>query len=373
MRILHVNDEGLQELGGVSRYLERLLPAQEALGHQTRLLTGLAVHEGWRRVLDFWDPATRRAVEREVDAWGADVVHLHSVLRECSVSVTALRREVPIVLSVHDPKILGETEHGGRRLLELVDRRVKSPFERAVARRTVSRFAPVSQELTGRCEAAGLRPATWLPGPMFVPTVPPPAPSSCHDVVFTGRLAPDKGAVQLLQAWDLLAADHPDSRLHLLGDGPQWDTVQALAGPTVVLHGAVDQGAVSAALSGARVCVAPYQPSLRQASSLATLEAAAYGRPVVVGNDPAVVEILDRLGGGTAVDATDPAALAAAIGRLLDDPDAADAEGATLAAAVGLSYSPEAVARRSLEVYALSRDPAAGRASGRRRRRPWRP
>lgn len=365
MRILHVNDEPLDELGGVSRYLERLLPAQEELGHETRLLTGLAAHAGWRRVLDFWDPSTRAGVEREVDRWGADVVHLHSILRECSVSVTALRRPVPVILSVHDPKILGETEHGGHRLLELVDRRVKSPFERVMARRSVTRFAAVSEELTGRCEAAGLRPASWLPGPTLVPRYEPPPPSSCFDVVFTGRLAADKGAVQLLQAWALLVGHHPRSRLQVLGDGPEGPAVRRLAatiGESVVLRGAVSADAVSAALASARVCVAPYQPSLRQASSLATLEAAAHGRPVVVGNDPAVVEILDRLGAGTAVDAADPVLLAQAIARLLDEPEAADAEGTLLAAAVGRWYSPEAVARRSVEIYAeASADLARGR------------
>lgn len=357
MRILHVNDEPLTELGGVSRYLERLLPAQEALGHQTRLLTGLVSHTGWRRVLDFWDPASRAAVEREIDSWQADVVHLHSVLRECSVSVTAVRRDVPVILSVHDPKLLGETEHGDRRLLDLVDRRVKSPFERAVARRKVTRFAPVSEELTGRCLAAGLRPASWLPGPTLLPIVLPPQPSTCRDVVFAGRLAPDKGARQLLEAWELLAAGHPGSRLHLLGDGPEAAAVTDLArriGPSVVVAGAVSEEAVAAALAGARVCVAPYQPSLRQASSLVTLEAAAAGRPVVVGNDPAVVEILDRLGGGTAVDATSPALLAAAIACYLDDPARADAEGQVLSQAVGRWYSPEAVAVRSLEIYGLA-------------------
>jgi glycosyltransferase involved in cell wall biosynthesis len=355
VRVLHVNDEPLTELGGVSRYLERLLPAQEALGVQTRLLTGLVEHHGWRRVLDFWDPAARRAVEQEVDAWHPDVVHLHSVLRECSVSVTALRRQVPVVLSVHDPKILGETEHGDRRLLELVDRRVKSPFERAVARRHVTRFAPVSEELTARCVAAGLRPATWLPGPTLLPAVPPPPPSNSHDVVFAGRFAPDKGVLPLLQAWELLAPRFPASRLHLLGDGPEAALVADRArqlGASVVLAGPVGEAQVAQALAAARVVVAPYQPSLRQASSLVTLEGAAAGRPVVVGDDPAVVEILERLGAGTAVDATRPELLADALAAYLEDGARADAEGGTHAASVGRWYSPEAVARRSLELYA---------------------
>lgn len=349
MRILHVNDEGLEELGGVSSYLERLLPAQRALGHETRLLAGFIRHEGWRRALDVWDPAARRVVEREIDDWQPDVLHLHSVLRECSVAVVAVRRPLPVVLSVHDHKLLGRTVHGGVGVTDLLDRWVKSPFERAVARRRVSLFAPVSQELSELCTQARLGPSSWLPGPTLLPVQAPPPPSGCRDVVFVGRMSADKGVAQLLQAWELLDDRFPDSRLHLLGDGPE---LPASTRSSVVLHGAVDPAAVSRALADARVFVAPYQPSLRQASSLTTLEAAAHGRPVVVGNDPAVVEILDRLGAGTAVDATQPQRIADAIARLLEDGAAADAEGAVLAAAVGQWYSPEAVARRSLEIYA---------------------
>jgi glycosyltransferase involved in cell wall biosynthesis len=356
MRVLHVNDEPLTELGGVSRYLERLLPAQEALGVETRLIAGFVRHDGARRVLDFWDPAARRHVEETAAAFGADVVHLHSVLRECSVSVTATRGGAPVVMSVHDAKILGETDHGSRRVIGLVDRRLKSPWERWVARRHVQHFLPVSEELTARCAQAGLVPATWLPGPTQLPTAELTSPSSCHDVLYLGRLSSDKGVDRLLQAWHSLDADLRRSfRLRVVGDGPERQPLEQLArslGVDAVFDGPLDEDGVSAAYAAARVVVLPYlRTHLRQASSLVALEAASHRRPAVVGDDPAVVEIVNRLGAGSAVDARRVDDLAAAVAAYLVDADRADREGAAAQATVMEHYAPEAVARGSIALY----------------------
>lgn len=362
MRVLHVNDEPLSELGGVSRFIERLIDAQEASGVQTRLLTAPAHRGGLGKVLDFWDPAARRSVEAAVDEFSPDVVHLHNVLRENSISVAALRRSLPIVMSVHDPKILGETDHGTALLLGAVDRWVKSPWERSVARSRVTLFAPVSEELTARCIATGLRPAHWLAGPTLLPTASFPPPSQCNDVIYVGRLAADKGVMQLFDAWRLLGLSTSAWRLRVIGDGPQRAALQRWAHELeldVDFAGTLDSEGVSTALGAARLVVLPYQRSLRQASSLVALEAASHSRPIVVGDDPAVMEIIKRLGAGTGVDASSASSLAAAIAGYLDDGERCDVEGAVMAAAVLEHYSPEAVARRCLELYSLARELAS--------------
>lgn len=348
MRILHVNDEPLTELGGVSRYIQRLMPAQEALGLQTGLVTGVVQHHGIGKLRDLYDRRARAAVAKAALEFGADVVHLHSVLRETSVAVTSM--PLPVVMSVHDPKLLGETFHASA-LLGLLDRTVKSPWERFVARRNVDVFAPVSEELTRRCTKSRLRPAQWLPGPTLLPVGAQIKPSRCFDVVFVGRLALDKGVRQLIEAWLLLDPAH--GRLRIVGDGPERANleVRAAAIKSVSFEGELDEAGVSNVLAHARMVVLPYQRSLRQASSLAALEAAAHGRPLVVGDDPAVVEILTRLGAGTAVEAGDPQQLASAMRLYLDDPQRADREGAAAAKAVLEHYTPDAVARRSVAIY----------------------
>jgi glycosyltransferase involved in cell wall biosynthesis len=156
---------------------------------------------------------------------------------------------------------------------------------------------------------------------------------------------------QLLAAWRLLDTDLV---LRIIGDGPQRAELEAEAPSGVVFEGALSQQQVSEALATTRLVVLPYQPSLRQASSLAALEAASHGRPVVVGDDPAVVEILRRTGGGLAVDARDPQKLAAAISSYLTDGDRCDREGTAMQSNVLEHYSPAAVARRSREIYELA-------------------
>lgn len=378
MKVLHVNDEPLSELGGVSRYLERLLPAQERLGVTTQLLAGFAHHKGLGRIRDFWDSKARVHVEKAAQELGADVIHLHSVLRESSVSVTAARGDIPVVLSVHDPKILGETDHSSKKrgalgsggLIGFIDRTVKSPWERRVASKHVDLFLPVSEELTRRCRDAGLAPAEWLPGPTQIPTVPLTKASKCHEVLYVGRLAVDKGVAQLLAAWPKIVEQtlepgegHTPLKgknalvLRIVGDGPQRGELQRMAKRLNVdarFDGGLDEHHVSEAYARARIVVLPYLPRLRQASSLAALEAAAHSRPVVVGDDPAVVEILQRLGGGSAVDATNTAALAAKVVEYALDPQRCDAEGGLMASTVMRHYGPDAVAQRSLELYELA-------------------
>lgn len=349
MRILHVNDEPLTELGGVSRYISRLVAAQGVLGHDAEVIAGFASHVGWRRLYDFWDPAARRHVEAAADAFGADIVHLHSVLRECSVSVTALRGSAPVVMSVHDPKILGETDHGSHVLRGWLDRRVKSPWERRVARKHVALFEAVSMSLLKRCRDAGLTPTWLLRGPTFMPETVGPPPSACYDVLFVGRLARDKGAAELIRAWALLADDWPDFRLVIVGDGPERSRLPSAE--RVVFAGALDEAGVSAALSRARVLVAPYQPGMQQASSLVAIEAAAHGRPSIVGNPGGAAEILSSLGGGSKLDASDVEMLARSIAKYLSDPDRADQEGERMAQEVAHFFSADVVASLSIKHY----------------------
>jgi glycosyltransferase involved in cell wall biosynthesis len=61
-------------------------------------------------------------------------------------------------------------------------------------------------------------------------------------------------------------------------------------------------------------------PSRRpEGSSLSVVEAAAHGRPVIGSDDPAVAEVVERIGAGSIVPAGDPEALAAALRGYLTD------------------------------------------------------
>jgi glycosyltransferase involved in cell wall biosynthesis len=139
------------------------------------------------------------------------------------------------------------------------------------------------------------------------------------------RLEPEKGHPTLLEAWvDVLRAV-PDAYLLVVGEGSQRDALERLAGELRIAHRVVFTGrrddvpAVTAALDVAVL------PSYREAQGLSVLEAMALSRPVVASAVGGIPEMIDDGATGLLVPPHDPAALAAAIKRLLTDHPLADA------------------------------------------------
>jgi glycosyltransferase involved in cell wall biosynthesis len=112
------------------------------------------------------------------------------------------------------------------------------------------------------------------------------------------------------RAWQLLVA----------GDGPARAEIEAALnriGPTrVAFAGAVPEAALPAYYAAADLYV---WPAVREAYGLAMLEAAAAGLPVIAGREGGVEEVVRDGVTGVLTPARDPAAMAAAIDRLLTE------------------------------------------------------
>ena len=148
------------------------------------------------------------------------------------------------------------------------------------------------------------------------------APRRGH-LLFVGSLAPRKNLAGLLAAYARLAArrgDVPD--LVLAGGGPpdgaDADWRRAAADPRIAGRvrrtGYVDSATLRGLYAGACALVLP---SLDEGFGLPALEALALGVPVVASNRGALPEVVGEA--GLLVDPTDTAALADALGRILDD------------------------------------------------------
>ena len=156
------------------------------------------------------------------------------------------------------------------------------------------------------------------------PWKPRAAPPETGHLLFVGSLAPRKNVAGLLAAYARLVerrAAPPE--LVLAGgaapDGADADWRRALDDPR--LAGRVRRtGYVDAAMLRslyANAC-ALVLPSLDEGFGLPALEAMTLGVPVVASNRGALPEVVGEA--GLLVDPTDPAALADALGRILDDP-----------------------------------------------------
>jgi glycosyltransferase involved in cell wall biosynthesis len=149
-------------------------------------------------------------------------------------------------------------------------------------------------------------------------------PAEAQLVGVVARLEPEKGHPTLLAAWPEVVARCPQAHLLVVGEGSQREALEAMARELGIGHRVVFTGrrddvpAVTAALDVAVL------PSYREAQGLSILEAMALGRPVVASNVGGIPEVIQDGVTGLLVPPHDPAALAAAIVRLLTDHPLAD-------------------------------------------------
>jgi glycosyltransferase involved in cell wall biosynthesis len=141
------------------------------------------------------------------------------------------------------------------------------------------------------------------------------------------RLEPEKGHPTLLEAWPAVLHEVPDAYLLIVGEGGRRDDLERQARQLRIAHRVVFTGrrddvpAVTAALDVAVL------PSYREAQGLTILEAMALSRPVVASNVGGIPEMIEDGVTGLLVPPRDPAALAAAIVRLLKEHSFADTLG----------------------------------------------
>jgi len=155
---------------------------------------------------------------------------------------------------------------------------------------------------------------------------PRPAPTG-ELVLSVGNLDPAKGFDLMLHATALLRRQRPGLRYRIVGEGPERGRLEALIGAlgvaeAVTLAGALRGDALVEAYRQASVFVVPSRllsNGGRDGLPNVLLEAMASGVPAVGSSVAAIPEAIEHERTGLLVPPEDPRALAAAIGRLLDD------------------------------------------------------
>ena len=165
---------------------------------------------------------------------------------------------------------------------------------------------------------------------------------------FVGRLVDQKGCDVLIQAMPKILAQHPDTRLRVVGDGEQRQRLEDLAERLDVSRAVefVGYRPMSAALMDELDIVVV--PSRYEPFGIVAVEAMASGRPVVASSVGGLSEIVADGKTGLLVPPGDADRLAAAVSRLLDLPDVRAAMGAAGKQRVAERFSPLA----SIQAYA---------------------
>jgi glycosyltransferase involved in cell wall biosynthesis len=402
VRILHVN-KFLYRRGGAEAYMLDLAALQRKAGHRVEFFAMAHPENLPGRFVDrfpayieleppssslagqlrsagrvLWSTSAQRGMSQVVEDFAPDVVHLHNVYHQLSPSVLEpLRRlGIPAVMTLHDYKLACPNyqflDHGSPcqacvdgGFRQAVRRRCKGGSLPASAlcateswlhRRTgaygpVGRFICPSRFLAGRMARAGVFPdrLRWVPHFVEVDRFPPKTDPG-GDVVFAGRLSPEKGVDTLIAAIGRLG---PSAVLQVAGEGADSARLRNLADDLapgrVVFHGRLGKADTVALLRSGAVVAVPSRWYENQ--PMIVLEAMALGVPVVATDMGGLPELVEPDVTGALVPPNDDEALAAALAGLLDHPDRALAMGRAGRAEVAWTHRPELHLERLDDVY----------------------
>jgi glycosyltransferase involved in cell wall biosynthesis len=259
-----------------------------------------------------------RAVRRA--ARGADLVHAHWLL----TAAVARFGGRPFVVTLH-----GSGSAGRFSDVELAESR---PRVVHALLRPAAAVICVSETVAAAVRSAGVD-AVVIPNGVRVPEE-VGAPAEPPEVLYVGRLAPEKNIDTLLEAVG-------DLNIVVAGDGPLRDRV-----PNAL--GAVPHADVERLLERASVVVAPCET---EGFGLAAAEAMAFARPVVAAAGGALLELVNDGETGLLVPPRDAPALRRAVERLLADADLRERLGRAARARARERFGWDGVIERTLEVY----------------------
>ncbi|QCW05194.1 glycosyltransferase family 4 protein [Natrinema pallidum] len=173
------------------------------------------------------------------------------------------------------------------------------------------------------------------------------------EILFLGRLAPKKRVSDLIDAFDRLVDEYPETDLVIVGTGPKSEELKAQANQLgldnrVRFEGRVSDEAIPRYYRRARLFVLP---SVWEGHPLTLLEAWAAEVPVVTSDVEGIGEFVDHTETGYLVPPESPDKLADAIRYALSNSDERDAWAANAYELVSNEYSWEGVADRTNQIY----------------------
>ena len=172
-------------------------------------------------------------------------------------------------------------------------------------------------------------------------------------VLSVGRMSKEKAHADLVIAFKQLCKTNPDLRckLVIVGDGTERDRLESAAARSAVSQSTIFAGHVTGVWPFYAMSDVFVLPSHTEGSPNVLLEAMAANVPIVATAVGGVPEIVDNEESALLVPPNDPAALAAAIARLLTDAELAQRLTKNAAKLVIENHSPEEYVRSLIAVY----------------------
>lgn len=345
MRILVIHSRYLSgSVSGENRVVDDEAELLRSGGHDVHTWTPSVTEAGLglvRRALDVvWSRSAAEEVRSLVRDYRPDVVHYHNLFPALSPAVLRAVGETPSVLTLHNYRLLclpATFLRDGRVCESCLGRapwrgvmhgcyRGSVPASAAIATSlivhraadTFSRpdlYLAVSDFVRRKHIAGGFDPERIRVKPNFTwPTL--KREGAGEYFLFLGRLSAEKGLATVIEA----SRGRGDSRIVVVGDGPDRQALHALAHPGVEFRDAVDSAAVPEIVRRARALLVP--STWFEGAPRSLLEAYAAGVPVVASRIGGLPELVEDGVTGLLVDPNEPAKWADAMARLGGDDEA---------------------------------------------------
>jgi glycosyltransferase involved in cell wall biosynthesis len=322
------------------------LPADQE-GWLSRELTAAGVTVEHFRHDRAFSPRLARSLEAAFRRYRIDLAHSHEFNTAVYGAWAARRAGIPHLI----------TMHGGRYYAGRLRRRLALRAAVALSGRLVAVSQPLVTQLSRDLWIRPTRITTIANGVRFTPagrsTLRGDLALSDAErlVVAVGNLYPVKGHTHLLEAVARLTSTYPQLHVAIAGRGDLAGALERQAadsGLATRVHFLGLRQDVANILAAADVFV---QPSLSEGLPLALLEAMFAARPIVASAVGDVPVALASGAAGLLVPPGDPAALAAAIHRLLAQPFEAQQLGNSAQVRAAAEYGIERMVQRYAELY----------------------
>ncbi len=223
------------------------------------------------------------------------LIHAHAALPTGHVAMLLSRSlKIPFVVTVHGLDVMNTCAQGGA---PAAWRRRVSLQVYSAAQTVICISGKVEQMLKiGMQEAArssvvynGVDPNVFSPSPLAEA---PPHP----EILTIGTLVPSKGHELVLRAMSMLRVSFPQLRCRIIGEGPDCNRFQALAGELGIrdlVHFAGRQSREQVA-EAMRRCAVFALPSWNEGLGCVYLEAMSCGRPVIGCHGQGIAEVIEH-------------------------------------------------------------------------------
>lgn len=272
-----------------------------------------------------WNPFSKKSFQKKVSLFKPDIIHVHNTFPLISPSIFyAMRSNVPIVLTLHNYRLFcsaGIPMRDGKVCIECLDRRSAMPaLIHGCYRKSRLATIPLAMSITlhhalgtwlnqvdafiaftkfqkSILTASGLPEEKIYIKPNFYPGESDVKLWSerLDQIVYVGRLSPEKGLINLLKAWKIWSSQPGASApsLRIIGDGPLRHELEHMARNLPILFlGQLSAIETKLEISTAKLLILPSE--CYEGFPMVIGEAYALGTPVAASNLGPLGEIVEE-------------------------------------------------------------------------------